>query len=86
MKRVLKWVVPVDDMNHGIGEGPIVHVGHQGSVDEVAVWTVEEAEGHVPATRQAHVVGTGHRFPNDGTVAGSVQVPHGLVWHLVVFP
>lgn len=101
MSRVLKWVVPVDDQRHEIGGGPIVHVGHQGSVNEVVVWT-DEPEGDRPPRVQAQVYGTGHKFPDEGLAIGSVvhlppavlqipgEAPRGiqspLVWHLVVFP
>lgn len=98
MKRVLKWVVPVDDHAHEIGSGPIIHVGHQGTVNEVVVWT---EEGDDVRHITARVYGTGHAYPPSGVAMGTVShlagtAPHprsganpllgNLVWHLVVFP
>lgn len=94
--RVLKWVVPVDDQPHTIGGGPILHVGHQGNVNEVVVWTEEPVKD--PTHRKAIVVGTGH--PYEGHAMGSVvhlagsqpspfstdRMLGNLVWHLVVLP
>lgn len=93
-KRVLKWVVPVDDRRHEIGAGPIVHIGHQGHVSEVVVWTEQDGDGNFkPETVEAQVFATGTPYPNGGTAVGSVihlpserRVANNLVWHLVVFP
>lgn len=100
MKRVLKWVVPVDDQAHPIGSGPIVHLSHQGNVNEVVVWTEEDAD-RTPVAVMARVYGTGHPYPDNGRAVGTVShlagtTPHpmsganllmgNLVWHLVVLP
>lgn len=98
MKRVLKWVVPADDQRHDIGGGAIVYIGHQGSVNEVVVWTEEDANAKV-RTVEAQVFGTGHQYSDMGVALGSVvhlpqRRPYAkepdllspLVWHLVVFP
>lgn len=85
-KRVLKWSVPVDDQDHPIGGGRVVHVACQsGVVDVVQVWT-EEADDVPRAVRHARVYGTGQRIPESdehiGTALTPVHPPKTLVWHV----
>lgn len=88
MSRILKWPVPIDDQEHEIGPGPVVHVGinigDPHIVDRsVCVWTIEPDQP-INAPRQvALVVGTGQPF--DGWAwkhAGSVIAPL-FVWHVM---
>lgn len=84
--RVLKWPVPVDDREHPIGDGPVLHVGCQGDdVAVVYVWTLEGNEDRVLSGRGARVYGTGQRLPDyvgTGYHLGSVITADGaLVWH-----
>lgn len=86
MKRVLKWNVPVDDHDHPIGGGPVVHVGCQtGVVDVVQVWTEEPVPG-VRGQRRVRVYGTGQPIPEGdvhiGSVIAPVTPPKTLVWHV----
>lgn len=85
-KRVLKWSVPVDDHDHPIGAGRVVHVGCQaGAVDVVSVWT-EETAHDADQSRRARVYGTGQPIPETdehiGTAIAPVQPPRTLVWHI----
>lgn len=85
-KRVLKWSVPVDDLDHPIGCGPVVHVACQaGVVDVVQVWT-EETPRTTGQTRRARVYGTGQPIPDGdqhiGTALAPVHPPKTLVWHV----
>lgn len=80
-RRVLKWAVPVDDHDHPIGGGPIVHVGTQGGDNTVVcVWT-EESDTTLMATRRARVYGTGQPLPESDVHLGSV-VAGPFVWHV----
>lgn len=88
MKRVLKWSVPVDDQDHPIGGGKVLHVGCQaGVVDVVSVWTEEPAVG-VHGQRRARVYATGQPVPDGdvhiGSVIAPVSPPRTLVWHVYV--
>lgn len=90
MKRVLKWVVPVDDQPHEIGGGPVVHVSmSMNSLLEVLVWTVEWDERSLAyPKREVKVVGTGHGFDESGIVVGTATEyaqESLLVWHVVRF-
>lgn len=80
MKRILKWTVPVDDRPHLIGGGPVTHVqAHPNSIDQVDIWTIEDAQhltepGGQPCLcdgRHVQIVGTGHHFPDDWTPLGT---------------
>jgi hypothetical protein len=87
VKRVLKWTVPVDDKEHLIGAGRVLHVDCQTGPHEVQVWTEEREDRPFPQVR-AQVFGTGHTFPNRGRAVGSVPTslgPAPLVWHVVVY-
>lgn len=79
VQRILRWDVPVDDQQHLIGAGPIVHVATrtprfpQG--DTVEVWTLEQQPEpttfEIQAERLVQVVGTGHAFPVGWAPVGS---------------
>ncbi len=85
-KHVLKWSVPVDDKDHPIGGGKVVHTGVQHNGAIVQVWT-EEWQGVEPLVRRARVYGTGHTVPLHDEHIGSVIVPGGhLVWHVYGAP
>lgn len=82
-RRILKWTIPVDDHDHPIGIGAIVHVDVQGQrADLVQVWTDEwDTGGRVVSAR---VYGTGQPIPEDGEILGSALAAGGaLVWHVV---
>lgn len=85
--RVLKWTVPVDDGEHLIGEGQVVHVDTTlGIADEVQVWTWE-ADFDSRPLRKVQVFGTGHRVPNHANWLGTAVHGEGaekgvLVWHV----
>lgn len=87
-KRVLKWSVPVDDQDHPIGAGRVVHVACQaGVVDVVQVWTEEISSGGVIAPiRSARVYGTGQPIPEHAEHIGTVTPPRTLVWHVYASP
>jgi len=85
-RRILKWDVPVDDREHEIGGGPVVHVASQyGKIDEVQVWTHEAAAGTPQfVTRGVRIYGTGQVLPEQSNPIGSAVVADGaLVWHVV---
>lgn len=82
MKRVLKWPVPVDDHDHPIGSGTVVHVGCQaGVVDVVQVWTEETDDTMAHVGRRARVYGTGQAIPKDDVHLGSA-LAGPFVWHV----
>lgn len=61
----------------------VLHVGCQ-SEDLPTLW-IEQADtdGVEREQRDFTFVGTGQPFPTDvRTYLGSVQTPHGLVWHI----
>lgn len=80
-RRILKWDVPVDDHDHPIGFGDVVHVGCQGDqYSVVQVWTDEPNDE--PVIRSARVYGTGQPIPADDEHIGSV-IAGPLVWHVL---
>lgn len=80
-RRILKWSVPVDDRDHPIGSGQVVHVGCQDDAyGVVQVWTDEPDAEHVVVT-SAKVYGTGQPVPAEDVHAGST-VAGPLVWHV----
>lgn len=81
-RRILKWPVPVDDRDHPIGGGPVVHVDCQNEQwDVVHVWTDEPLDDDIKP-RSARVYGTGQQLPVDDHHVGSV-VAGPLVWHVL---
>lgn len=79
-RRILKWTVPVDDRDHPIGGGPVVHVGCQNEQwDIVQVWT---DEGDTIDPISARVYGTGQPLPTDDPCVGSV-IAGPVVWHVL---
>lgn len=84
VRRILKWQVPVDDHDHPIGSGRVVHVGSQhGDFRAVQVWT-DEPDSENVTVRSARVYGTGQPLPEDDEHVGSVVVENGaLVWHVL---
>jgi hypothetical protein len=82
MRRVLRWVVPVDDAWHRVGAGKVLHVACR--LDDptmVHVWT-EEHGAPVTPTRKVRVYGTGHVIgPEAGDYLGTGQAGP-LVWHV----
>lgn len=84
MRRVLKWDVPVNDQPAAVGSGPVVHIGVQGDIAVVQIWTDETMPDDVPSvSRMVQVFGTGHPVPADAVHLGSVVTAGGaLVWHV----
>ncbi len=83
-RRILKWSIPVDDHDHPIGAGPVVHVACQDHPGTVEVWTDEEVPGiGVVDLSSARVYGTGQPLPEHDEVLGSTVVLNGLVWHVL---
>lgn len=84
-RRILKWTIPVDDHDHPIGAGPVVHVDVQGNdTDLVQVWTDEDDAGDIQDAGLARVYATGQPVPPGDEVLGTVLVLGGsLVWHVV---
>jgi hypothetical protein len=79
---VLRHVIPVDDEEHVVECGKIVHVDTR-QMDVVEIWAMET--GAVPRTFR--VFGTGQPWPTeDGPwePVGTALTPMGgaLVWHL----
>lgn len=86
-RRVLKWVVPVDDQDHPIGSGPVVLTAVQrlGNAETpagfVTVWTEETGTPPAPLLRSARVYGTGQPVPeHDEHIGSCIDGP--LVWHV----
>lgn len=80
-RRILKWAIPVDDRDHPVGSGPVVHVACQGGrYDVVMVWTDEGDADNVQVS-SARVYGTGQPIPAGDVHAGSA-VTDVLVWHV----
>lgn len=87
MKRVFKWTVPVDDMDHPIGGGKIVVAGCPEGPGAVQVWTAEDTRRTSLKPRWVRVYGTGHAVPDgDLHLASARHEATGLVWHLYGSP
>lgn len=86
-RRILKWTIPVDDRDHPIGAGPVVHVDAQMvAANHVQVWTDESDAEHVEIT-SARVYATGQPLPDHDEVLGTALVLDGaLVWHVLRRP
>jgi hypothetical protein len=85
-KRVLKWIVEVNDTPQMIGSGPVVHVDCQSGPDIVTIWT-EEHDTQPQQRREVQVYGTGHPIPLFAEHVGSVVTGGGaLVWHVYELP
>lgn len=84
-RRILKWTIPVDDNDHPIGTGPVVHVACQHHPDTVEAWTDEPDAEHVEIT-SARVYGTGQPLPEHDEALGSTVLLNGLVWHVIRRP
>lgn len=76
MRRVLKWVVPIDDQYHEVGGGPVLHVNMKDGF--LCVWTDEDDSR---SRKQARVFGTGHPVP-DGLLHLGSCVDGPFAWHL----
>lgn len=87
-KQVLRWYVPVDDRDHPIGAGRVVHVACRGDdIDVVTVWTEETDETKKTVGRRARVYGTGQPVPaGDEHIGTAVTSTGRLVWHLYSRP
>jgi hypothetical protein len=86
MALVLKWDVPVDNLPHDIGGGPVVHVATlKGRVDEIQVWTKEiDVDKAYLYRRDVQVIEGAHPFPNDCEVLGTVICSDGnLIYHVI---
>ena len=83
-RRILKWTIPVDDQDHPIGPGPVVHVASQRDDSRfVQVWTDEPDAEHVDVT-SARVYATGQPLPTGDEILGTAVVMGGqLVWHVL---
>jgi hypothetical protein len=82
-RRILKWTIPVDDRDHPVGAGPLVHVDSQNDPGVVQVWTDETDAEHVDVT-SARVYATGQPLPERDEVLGTALVLDGaLVWHVL---
>jgi hypothetical protein len=89
LKTVLRWEVPVDNLEHKIGGGPVVHVACRGRADVVDVWTEEPRPAALrPEQRYARVFGTGHPIDPTWEHAGTAVAPleTGLIWHVYLEP
>lgn len=82
--RVFRWEVPVDDRDHKIGAGKVLHVATRRDI-VVEVWTEEDAPADelILPTRRATAIGTGYEVPEDMVHLGSTLTSSGyFVWHL----
>lgn len=88
--RILRWDIPVDDREHQIGTGRVVHavaLRH----DTVTVWTVEHDLGEdldmdiETYPTLVRVVGTGQEWDSWMWDHQSTAPHHvsGLVWHVL---
>lgn len=84
-RRILKWTIPVDDCDHPIGAGPVVHVDVQGNdTGLVQVWTDETDADNIRDATSARVYGTGQPLPEHDEVVGTALALGGaLVWHVL---
>lgn len=82
---VLRWDVPVDDQEHTIRCGRIVHVDCR-DPHAVTFWALDES----PKLHTLRVLGTGHSVPAGWVYVGTALSPElppfsprgALVWHL----
>ena len=96
-RRVLRWDVPVDDANHQIGAGRVVHVDCRpvhavtgvliAPAGKLEVWTEEVTttwpEVQVPQ-RTVRVFGTAQSLPDEAVehLGAGLDADGALVWHL----
>lgn len=93
-RKIYKYTVPVDDQTHTIEipdtHAKLLHVGHQGRVDEVLVWIEVQPDAEL-VKRRFRVFATGQEFPgfpDDSSwhyVGTVVYAAVDLVWHLYTF-
>jgi hypothetical protein len=85
--RVLRYEVPVNDLEHLLWvAGDIVHVQTR-SADYVEFWSLERRNGGRTVERAFQVFGTGHEVPEGLRFVGSAVSPGGtFVWHLFERP
>lgn len=85
MRKIFRWVVPVDDMEHEI-RAPWIS-SDPTRVAAASPTTVEfwcEVDTTQPETgRLFQIVGTGHPIPHGWSLIGTSQRVEGLVWHLL---
>lgn len=89
-RRVLRWVVPIDDQWHDIGPGRVMLIWwRELSGNAIEVWTEEYLPDDWPRvpgfkSRQVRVYGTGHLLDNDAQEPLGSTVSHGgqFVWHV----
>lgn len=80
-ERVLKYDVPVDDLWHSVGGGPVIHVACQRDSGVVQVWTREWGSAY--RARAVRVFATGQPLPEGMDHLGSaLAADGGLVWHV----
>jgi hypothetical protein len=99
MRKVFRYVVPVDDQPHSFqltkGSPPLhvangaarTHTSLMMPVPVVEFWA-ENFAGLETSQRWFRVYGTGHQVPGDASYRGTApRTPEGLVWHLFeVYP
>lgn len=84
-RRMLRYVVPVDDQQHII---PLTHapVAVAGKPHDSDGWAVEFWAEHTndtpPVNRTFQVFGTGQPLPENAQWIGTCGRVSGLVWHL----
>jgi hypothetical protein len=60
--------------------GKVVHVGQQDGVP--TIWVMVDPSQQRQG-RRFHIVGTGQTLPDSTAYRGTVQMPNGLVWHVM---
>lgn len=80
-RRILKWLIPVDDQPHNVDTGRIIHIAATDDPGIIQAWTDTRGEPNTGRTVQAY--GTGHPLPDHADILGTALAPLGLVWHLV---
>lgn len=81
-RRILKWLIPIDDRFHPIGSGAVAHVDVQNGIRNVVVVWTDEPDADNVVIRSARVYGTGQPLPVADEHLGSV-VDDPLVWHVL---
>lgn len=81
-KRVIwKYMIPSPDCSIEMPAGAeVVGFGHQDG--QLVLWASVDTHAEL-AERAFQIVGTGQWYDADLTHRGLVQMPNGLVWHLL---
>ena len=86
MRRVLRYVIPLDDRTHDVAEGlPVLCATRNNHVNGPELWVEADCPDDFPVSgpevRPVQAFGTGHVIPDGAEHLGSC-IDGPFVWHL----